>query len=262
MAADAAEIDRLISKHQDTLNELAPSIELTCNAAVALEEVKLTAEVTALENTMKSYVLLAAQLRNQIQALREVRNLTARFLEENLDVRAEYEKRLTALDKETEENKANLFRQDKFLKEFRQKVWAVNHRDEALPDDGDDILLIATQEDSLICPITKQTFVQPMKKFARCCVLRLSCGCSLFSFSLLFPGHSPRCGHVYSRAAILDYIRHKARPVGCPVAGCPETVTERGLQVDTATERELERRAARPSASHPRQTQQQDMLEL
>jgi len=237
MAADAAEIDRLISKHQDTLHELAPSIELTCNAAVALEEVKLTAEVTALENTMKSYVLLAAQLRNQIQALREVRNLTARFLEENLDVRAEYEKRLTALDKETEENKANLFRQDKFLKEFRQKVWAVNHRDEALPDDGDDILLIATQEDSLICPITKQTFVQPMK--------------------------NPRCGHVYSRAAILDYIRHKARPVGCPVAGCPETVTERGLQVDTATERELERRAARPSASHPRQqTQQQDMLEL
>jgi hypothetical protein len=45
MAAEAAEIDKLILTHRTTINELEPSLQMTRDAAIALEEQKLTPEV-------------------------------------------------------------------------------------------------------------------------------------------------------------------------------------------------------------------------
>ena len=46
MATEAAEIDKLISKHTATLTELETTLQMTRDTAVALEEQSLTAEVS------------------------------------------------------------------------------------------------------------------------------------------------------------------------------------------------------------------------
>ena len=45
MAAETAEIEKLITKHRDTIHQLEPSLQMTRDAAIALEEQNLTPEV-------------------------------------------------------------------------------------------------------------------------------------------------------------------------------------------------------------------------
>ncbi len=41
----------------------------------------------------------------------------------------------------------------------------MNHRDEAVPDDGnEDVMVLHSQEDNFICPLTRKTFEIPMTK--------------------------------------------------------------------------------------------------
>jgi hypothetical protein len=52
-------------------------------------------------------------------------------------------------------------------REFKQRVWAVHHPDEALPDDeGDEVIvqLHNTAETNYLCPITRALLVHPVKK--------------------------------------------------------------------------------------------------
>ncbi len=52
-------------------------------------------------------------------------------------------------------------------REFTQRVWAVNHPDEALPEDEDNEVIAMqprSDENNYLCPITRALLVQPVRK--------------------------------------------------------------------------------------------------
>eukprot|EP01126_Amoeba_proteus_P025971 TRINITY_DN2578_c0_g1_i29.p1 TRINITY_DN2578_c0_g1~~TRINITY_DN2578_c0_g1_i29.p1 ORF type:complete len:156 (-),score=43.78 TRINITY_DN2578_c0_g1_i29:122-589(-) len=100
-------------------------------------------------------------------------------------------------------------------------VWAIHHPGEALPDlelDGDELVVMRTQEHSFICPLTKILFEIPLK--------------------------NRDCGHTFSQAAVLTLLNSKQRNKGailCPIAGCPSKLSRDTLEKDHEMERELRR---------------------
>ena len=81
----------------------------------------------------------------------------------------------------------------------------------------DDDILLSQVHVSTICPLTQQQLKSPMK--------------------------NPRCGHVYSRQAILAHINAKKSGAHCPASGCSAGVTREELSLD----REMESRVRRES---------------
>lgn len=65
------------------------------------------------------------------------------------------------------------------------------------------------------CPITKCTFVNPVKR----------------SFHIEFFMISKICNHTYSRDAIMELLA-RSRSISCPVSGCSKKVTESDLVPD------------------------------
>ncbi len=127
------------------------------------------------------------------------------------------------------------WRRDQDYAEFRERVWAVNHPEEPLPplplgssqqsdeagngDDDDDDLVMSTAKQTLTCPLSQTTLVEPVT--------------------------NPSCGHTYSRAAITSLARSSSQ-LSCPIHGCNASVSIPRLVRNYA----LERRVAR--ASQPR----------
>jgi len=115
--------------------------------------------------------------------------------------------RLEAVNKEV---KANLL-------DFRRKIWAINHRDEIMPgEENEDIVVVGSQEDIKECPITGEPLTDPVK--------------------------NRECGHTYSRKGIEHIIKSKAKEnrknsalqVKCPVTGCPKFVSHDTLENNVA----------------------------
>ncbi len=54
-------------------------------------------------------------------------------------------------------------------REFKQRVWAVHHPDEALPDDEHNEVIVQlhahSSETNYLCPITRALLVHPVKKY-------------------------------------------------------------------------------------------------
>jgi hypothetical protein len=104
------------------------------------------------------------------------------------------------------------------MQEFKKTVWEIGHPGEPFIVGGDDELaMISTgtgAEDNLICPITRMELVDPVRS---------------------------TCGHVFSKDAILGYLRThaRARLVDCPVAGCPHAISKDTLKVDAKTQQKL-----------------------
>ena len=94
----------------------------------------------------------------------------------------------------------------------------MHHHGQPLPDADDELTEVGSVgEDNLICPITKQLLVEPMK--------------------------STKCGHSYSKEPIMQYMKsRRGRPAKCPVAGCSQLVTVDGLVQDVEAERKLKKR--------------------
>jgi len=101
-------------------------------------------------------------------------------------------------------------------RDFKQKVWAVNHPNDPAPDEDQDIVIMPQGGDSdLICPLTRLELDKPMR--------------------------NQLCGHCYSNAAIMAYLTQSRskRTVHCPVAGCNATISKDSLEKDVEKERLL-----------------------
>ena len=85
-------------------------------------------------------------------------------------------------------------------------------------DEDSDIDVMQPVEVSLICSLTNAEFVEPVK--------------------------NSKCGHTYSKEAILQHITTgKKGAVGCPMIGCRGVVSSKTLVPDLDMERELTRAA-------------------
>lgn len=97
--------------------------------------------------------------------------------------------------------------------EIAKAVWEIGRPDEPFQLQGDDDLAVfAPADDNITCPITRLELVDPMRN---------------------------SCGHVYSKAAIDEYLRRHRQRAGCPVAGCPAQVSPHSMKPDTAMQKRL-----------------------
>lgn len=131
----------------------------------------------------------------------------------------------------------------------------MNHPDEAPPDEDDDLVVMSTQgSDQFICPLTRKDLEDPLKKYEKIILAQWLTICST------------KCGHYYSKAAILHHLStstKKRGKVACPVAGtisnlcfyginvvlgCSSDVTKESLERDPEMERQLRRHIQRGGA--------------
>ncbi|KAI6649798.1 hypothetical protein LOD99_6587 [Oopsacas minuta] len=102
----------------------------------------------------------------------------------------------------------------KYIHSFRQHLLGEQG---GAPERLEGDLLLSQVQVSTICPLTQQQLRSPMK--------------------------NTRCGHVYSRQAILAHIRAKKGGAQCPASGCAAGVVIDELSAD----REMENRMKRES---------------
>lgn len=120
---------------------------------------------------------------------------------------------------------------------YRQKVWAVHHAGEPLPDDDlivddDTGIVVMTQAEDYICPLTKVELVKPMR--------------------------NRQCKHNYSHDAIMQYI--KTGHQECPVAGCAAKVYAKSLEANPDLERKLEK--LKKEKARAKRSKQNDIEDL
>jgi len=115
-------------------------------------------------------------------------------------------------------------------RDFRAALWRVRHADEDIPpsvsdqEEGDgeeEMVMVSQVRQSLRCPISQMTMVEPVK--------------------------NPACGHSYSSAAIhqLLQVRGGGSTISCPLHGCNKQVRASALIRDEALEARL-KQAAEP----------------
>ncbi|EFA80241.1 hypothetical protein PPL_07066 [Heterostelium album PN500] len=110
-------------------------------------------------------------------------------------------------------------KQNKEFKEYKQKIWNINHT-EPFDDGGNEDIFIASQTISIICPITKKNFENPVK--------------------------SRTCGHTFSKEAIQSMFR-RSTSISCPVVGCSHQITQNGLERDIVMEETVKRELRKKS---------------
>lgn len=85
-------------------------------------------------------------------------------------------------------------------------------------NNDDDIEIDGVELDTksrLLCPISRERFVHPVRKWSPNCFMTCS----------------KECKHTYSRDAIINLIGSN-RSVKCPVKGCNKNVTKNSLEDD------------------------------
>jgi SUMO ligase MMS21 Smc5/6 complex component len=103
-------------------------------------------------------------------------------------------------------------------REFRERLWEINHPDEELPNDGnsdEEDLVVSSTKQSTKCPLTQTVFKRPVT--------------------------NPDCGHSYSQDAIVSLAR-AAQSLRCPIHGCNHTVIMSRLFPNEALERRISRK--------------------
>ena len=195
-------IDELKRSLKTLSNNITVNIDSQIQLAEDFERKKESDKVSKLENSVKEMVEKLLLLKHQLDALENIQKAQGGKFQDLL--------RKHQVPVEEDDYRTH----QKFL-EFKQRVWAIHHPNQPLPDDEDTEVFAMPAAESFICPLTKKEFVHPVK-------------CS-------------NCPHVFERDAILNWIktkRHGPRgtPVLCPQAGCRQTVAEGSLSdaVDVA----------------------------
>jgi len=216
------------SKNRPLMQELTISMANAMDLAVALEENGDHDRVAKLEESMRTYINLEQQVKDHAKVIEAVKDVLKRS-EQAVDVEQLFTDKTEELQTEVDPKKHPKFR------EFRQKVWAVHHPDEALPDEQDEDLVVmqtGVEEDNLICPLTRQELEQPLKNTI--------------------------CGHTYSTEAILAYIQKNRSRKTCPVAGCSASLDKSTLEQDVETEMKLKRKKQNDKRQRKRKRQTED----
>jgi len=208
------EVEAMIVKHKQLLQEIVISMVSTEETAMALETNLETGKVEEMEETMKVYVDLERRLKDRVTALEDLKTTVQRAPKvDELDMSSALSKKI----KEIEKSEGQSLKKNKRYTEFKKKIWLINHPDEPMQDEENEgLMVMSSAGENTICPITRKDFEEPVK--------------------------NPVCGHVYTKEAIIQVIRTKrGRSVTCPVAGCRAPVNEKSLEPDVEMERKLKK---------------------
>eukprot|EP01105_Mastigella_eilhardi_P016948 TRINITY_DN3890_c0_g1_i1.p1 TRINITY_DN3890_c0_g1~~TRINITY_DN3890_c0_g1_i1.p1 ORF type:complete len:250 (+),score=74.23 TRINITY_DN3890_c0_g1_i1:65-751(+) len=212
-------VDKLVAVHDDFLRKMREDMRLIGDVAVLLEKANDASKVEVCAKSTAQYLKLERTLNIHKATLAEVKRSLAADADGE-DQAAWYEEQIAKREKEAGPFEATLNSNPKY-KEFKQKIWNVNHPNEAMSGSDED-LVEAPVERTIICPITKTQFVNPVRNKA--------------------------CGHVFTRDAIMDLLQRQKHGMDCPVPGCDKQIVAGGLEPDEEMEHIL-RRAKRLAAT-------------
>ncbi|CAG8575621.1 7896_t:CDS:2 [Diversispora eburnea] len=214
---EGKEFDSLYREFNEMLHFVVRGITFATETAADLEEANEKEEVANLEGIVRKYVDMENNLNIQREAIDELR--TRMNAGNKVDLVETFESLHESSFQEYENSTENeKYFQNEYYIEFRQKIWEVNHPDEAMPTlDGndDDDIVMGQQKESLFCPITTLLFEEPVT--------------------------GKVCKHTYSKDAILQLIRRNRNAVVCPVAGCDKHIMEHDLLPNKRIERKVAR---------------------
>jgi len=227
---DVKEIDSMIEKHKQLLQEIVVSMGISTDVAVAVEEQKDAQKVSDLEKTMQDYINMEESVKRHITALTDLK----RHLNQGTDKLADiFEGKLKNLEGNAD---PSAFKKHNKYREFKQKVWAVNHPNDAAPDEDQDLVMMQPSGDSdLICPITRKELDGPTR--------------------------NQSCGHCYSNAAVMQYLSSNRgkRTIQCPVAGCNAAISKDSLEKDVEKERLLRKKHAKRKREPEKEEDTEDL---
>ncbi|KAL6057015.1 E3 SUMO-protein ligase NSE2 [Balamuthia mandrillaris] len=222
------DLDMLETTHRALLAEMKVSIGYAIDVGVSFAEAgNGDEEIKQLEECTIKYVHMEREVQNHIQAITDARNgIASNNRIEDVEEFLENRKRELASE-EVDHRSHPKYR------EFIQKVWAVKHPNEALPDLGEDFMVV-TQDLNILCPITRKELEEPFKNQV--------------------------CGHCYSKEAILEYLRTRRGKRECPVAGCSASVTKKSLEHDVDMERKI--RQIKRRQKRTQRAEEEDVTQL
>lgn len=192
-------------------------------------------DIGQMEEAFKKYVVMESQCAAHIDALKELKQTIRSMGTAGTLDQADFEELYlqmvqTRIKTFTEDD----YRQNQHYLNFKRRIWAIHHPDEPLPWEKDEDIVESSQSTtSLLCPISRQMMVHPVK--------------------------NRKCNHVYELDNIRNLMtnhfksRHNRRaghqrPCPCPVAACQATVSEADLEPDLFVSALLEQ-ARRSGAS-------------
>ncbi|CAG8526056.1 7901_t:CDS:2 [Ambispora leptoticha] len=216
---DPNKLNTLISDYTVALSFIQRGFSFAADAAIDIEEVE--EEVEPFDEAMKQLLDYEYELQNQKRIMENMR--TRLFKREQIacliipnlleHYESEVNKKMREYEDTPDETK---YHQNPNYLEFRQKIWEVKHPDAPMPpigreeENGDDDVIISTERQSLICPLTTKIFEEPMT--------------------------STKCRHSFSKNAILAYIRANSQ-AKCPTPGCDKILTENDIKLDKSLAR-------------------------
>ena len=213
-------IDKAIQTHKANQQEMLMNMEMTIDVAVQEEEDGHSDKVEELKNCIIKFIKLQTELGYNIQILEKLKSKVDKENFVELDIEECISKELSLL--KAKEDKDYYKKHEKF-KSFNLKVWKVNHNNEPIPDENEDIVVYTQTEVSLICPITQSEYIDPVK-------------CDV-------------CSHTYSKEAIYTYLKIKNDRRECPVAGCGQIITKDHLVPDKEMIRNLNKKKKNTKSS-------------
>jgi len=230
----AAEIGKRESKQQDYYEQIEVAKELSQETIVALakEIADLDGEskqAKELKSALESFLRMEYQFRYRSAALKRAKAdlLAVKFDAETAnfaEILARYQEEEA---KKPENAEAEQQHVDKAIKSLTKKVWEMNNKGKPMPGQEDEDMVVVNNEElkgPRKCPLTNDVLENAVK--------------------------NSECGHSYSEEAVLAYLKNQRKakkqkahtPVGCPVAGCKQMLSEETLKPDVAERRAVELR--------------------
>ncbi|CAG8659542.1 10079_t:CDS:2 [Acaulospora morrowiae] len=200
------EFDILLRELNEMLPYVSKGITFATESAVAQLD-NVIRECIDMECTIVSQKEALEKIKTKIEAGQEVDLVEA--------YKSIYEAALEEYETAPEDEK---YFQNEYYRDFRQKIWEVNHPDETMPPlngNEDDEIVMGKQKESLHCPITTLLLEDPVT--------------------------SKVCKHTFSKDAILQLIRRNRDAVSCPMTGCDKQIMEHDLQPNKRIERKVAR---------------------
>ncbi|CAG8529775.1 14214_t:CDS:2 [Acaulospora colombiana] len=209
------EFDVLLRELAEIIPYAEKGIIFATESAVDLEQAEEQEEVIRLDKVVRECVDIERSLNFQKEALEKIKTKVEAGQEVDLveTFKSLYDSALEEYESATEDEK---YFENNSYKDFRQKIWEVNHPDEAMPPlngNEDDEIVMGKQKESLYCPITTLLLEEPVT--------------------------SKVCKHTFSKDAILQLIRRNTNVVPCPMTGCDKQIMEHDLQPNKRIERKV-----------------------
>lgn len=210
--------------HKKEVQMLQQAFGVLKDAAVVFETDKDEKLVSEAQDIAREWLQLLSKVDTNSKIINELFNGNQREQESLTQFMA---RRLGELESSV---KQDAYKQHNLWLGMRQEIWNVHHEGEPLPEqleNAGDGEIVVVRKTALVCPLTTQLLEAPVK--------------------------NPACGHVYSKAAAVEYQqRSKSRreQAVCPVVGCDKVMKD--LEDDPETERALAKAAAGKNKKRPR----------